>query len=101
MRFVITLGNRQGYFQEGTAHYDNGREVPLRARRPHGENSVYIDDVEHTKFPVRWRALNGTIGFINQCKSDLEVCLINESGQNIRVDCHGVLRDGESMMVVL
>lgn len=105
MLYEIWIGEHYSHFDHGVAHLDDGRKIELKNWihvATYGNDSVLIDDAEHfadCNFPLRWFTKPGALEFYHISSNTPDVLFHNESNVDIRIDCFGILKPGESMTV--
>ena len=103
--YEIWLSGAYGFFGQGVAHLEDGRDVALKSWvhvASFSRDSLLVDDDEHYtlgRFPLRWFIGLGSLDFYHVTPDTPDGIFHNKSGSDLRIDQYGVLPNGVSAVI--
>lgn len=106
MTFEIWLGEHYSHFERGVLHFEDGTTMPLKGwihTATYGPDTLLIADEAMEVcpgWPVRWYIEENGLSFYNWDSEIQTIILHNVSRSDLEIGRHGILRAGETRMLV-
>ena len=106
MTLRIFLGDEYSHFEKGKVIFDDGREEELQAYLHRGMmvDTLLIGIAKAMscgKFLLRWRIYLGSLKIYDVDPDVTKIIWINESSKHIRIERHGLIAPGDTLIIQL
>ena len=106
MTLRIYLGDEYSHFEKGSVIFDDGREEELQAYLHRGMTVDTLllgiaKDMSYGDFLLRWRIYPNSLKIYDVDPKVKKIIWINESSKHIRIERHGPIAPGDTLIIQL